>query len=70
MLVKKYSELSIAVDIISDTYNTHNPIILSEKIEQDLGLEYTIHQISDYLCIDRIEDFEKESLKQEYNINY
>ncbi|HEX8586108.1 MAG TPA: hypothetical protein VF680_17080 [Allosphingosinicella sp.] len=65
-MTKPYSDLSVAVDIVMETYNTSNPIIISEKIQEELGLEFTIHQISDYLAVDRMEDYEQESLRQEY----
>lgn len=60
-----YSQLAIAIDIICNEYKTSNPIIIAEMIQNDLGLDYTIHQISDYLDINKLEDFEKESLKIE-----
>lgn len=63
---KKYSELSIAVDLISDVFKTSNPIIIAEKIEEELDLEFTIHQISDYLDINKKENYELESSKVEY----
>jgi hypothetical protein len=60
---KPYSQLAVAVDIIANEYKTSNPIIISEMIQNDLGLDYTIHQISDYLDINKLEDYEKESNK-------
>jgi hypothetical protein len=65
-MIKQYSQLSIAVDLVSYEYNTSNPIIISEKIEEDLGLEYSIHQIADYMDINKFEDYEKQSKKIEY----
>lgn len=59
MIQKPYSQLAVAVDIISEEYKTSNPIIIAEMIQNDLGLDYTIHQISDYLDINRLEDYEK-----------
>ena len=61
-----YYELAFAIDLVSYEYKTGNPVIIAEKIEQDLGLEYSIHQVSDYLDINKNEDFEKESNKM-YN---
>lgn len=58
-----YSQLAVAVDIIANEYKTSNPIIISEFIQNDLGLDYTIHQVSDYLDINKLEDYEKESNK-------
>ena len=59
MIQKPYSQLAVAVDIISEEYKTSNPVIIAEMIQNDLGLDYTIHQISDYLDINRLEDYEK-----------
>jgi hypothetical protein len=59
MIQKPYSQLAVAVDIISEEYKTSNPIIIAEMIQNDLELDYTIHQISDYLDINRLEDYEK-----------
>lgn len=69
-MVKPYSQLAIAVDLVSYEYKTSNPIIIAEKIEEDLGLEYSIHQIADYLCINKLEDYEKISNKIKYEQNY
>lgn len=62
-LYQEYSQLHLAIDLVSHEYQTSNPIIIYEKIEQDLGLNYTIHQICDYLDISKLEDYEKESNK-------
>jgi len=69
-MTKPYSQLAIAVDLVSYEYKTSNPIIIAEKIEEDLGLEYSIHQIADYMDINRLEDYEKQSNKIEYEQNY
>jgi len=69
-MTKQYSDLAVAVDLISDNYQTSNPVILAEKIEQDLGLEFSIHQISDYISLERNEDYEMESIRQEYYFSY
>lgn len=63
---KPYSQLAVAVDIIASEYKTSNPIIISEMMMNDLGLEYTIHQISDYLDINKLEDYEKISNQINY----
>jgi hypothetical protein len=65
-MVKQYSQLSLAVDLVSYEYKTSNPIIISEKIEEDLGLEYTIHQVADYMDINKFEDYEKQSNMIQY----
>jgi len=62
---KIYSELSIMVDLVSNEYQTSNPVIIAEKMYEDLGIEYTIHQIADYMDVTRV-DFEKESNKVEF----
>ena len=67
---QEYSQLALAVDLVSYEYKISNPIIIAEKIEEDLGLEYSIHQIADYLCINKLEDYEKQSNKIEYEQNY
>lgn len=64
-----YSDFSFAIDLIIDVYKINNPIIISEKIKEDLDMEISIHQISDYLSIN-YEDFEKENQKQYYQLNY
>ena len=69
-MTKPYSQLAIAVDLVSYEYNTSNPIIIAEKIEEDLNLEYSIHQIADYMDINKLEDYEKQSNKIEYEQNY
>ena len=63
MSKKLYSELSFAIDLVSYEYQTSNPIIIAEKIEEDLNIEYTIHQIADYMNINKLEDYEKQSNK-------
>lgn len=69
-MIKPYSQLAVAIDLVSFEYKTSNPIIISEKIEEDLGLEYSIHQIADYMDINKLEDYEKQSNKIEYEQNY
>ena len=65
-MTKQYSQLAIAVDLVSYEYETSNPVIIAEMIEQDLNLEYNIHQIADYMDINKLEDYEKQSNKIEY----
>lgn len=67
MSKKLYSQLSMAVDLVSFEYQTSDPLIIEEKLQQDMGLNYTVHQIVDYLDINRHEDFENESKKIEYD---
>ena len=69
-MTKPYSQLSLAVDLVSYEYKISNPIIIAEMIERDLGLEYSIHHIADYMCINKLENYEKQSNKIEYEQNY
>ena len=66
---KEYSEIPFLIDLISEVYKTSNPAILSEKIEEEFDISVTIHQIQDYLELNK-EDYEKESRKQYYHAYY
>ena len=66
---QKFSTLALAIDLISNEYKTKNPIKLAEHILEDLDMEFSIHEISDYLEINS-EDFLKESKKIEYYSMY
>lgn len=65
-MIKPYSQLAMAVDLVSHEYQTSNPIIIAEKIEEDLGLEYSIHMIADYMDINKLEDYEQITNKIKY----
>ncbi len=68
--MKAYSHFAFAIDLVVNEYKLSNPILIAEKIKQDLDMSVTIHQISDYLSIN-YEDFEKENRKHYYQqINY
>lgn len=67
---KPYSKVSFAIDLIMDFYETTNPIIIAEKAKEDLDVSLTIHQVEDYLDINRKEDYEKESKFVEYYQTY
>ena len=69
-LYQEYSQLAVAIDLVSHEYKTSNPIIISEKIEQDLGLDISIHTIADYMDINKLEDYEKENEKQKTKLYY
>lgn len=70
MRTKPYSEFAFAIDLVMNHYKTSNPVLISEKIGEDLQLEISIHQISDYLSL-KNKDWELESqLYEYYNINY
>ncbi len=66
---KPYSELSFAVDLIQEEFGLKNPIEIVDKIEEVFDMSFTIHQVADYLDINR-QDYELESKKQYYLINY
>ena len=62
----KYSQLAVAVDLVMNEYKISNPIEIVELIQQDLNLYFTVHQVMDYLDINKKEDYEKESQKQQF----
>ena len=62
----KYSQLALAVDLVMNEYKINNPIEIVELIQQDLSLYFTVHQVMDYLDINKKEDYEKESQKQQF----
>ena len=66
MSKKLYSQMSMAIGLVSHEYKTGNPVIIAEKIFEDLGMDYSIHQISDYLDVNKAEDFERLSKEIEY----
>lgn len=51
------------IDLIQYIYKVSNPILIADLIQKEFELEYTIHQISDYLDVNRFEDYETESRK-------
>lgn len=59
-MVNKNSSIALAIDLVSNEYKTNNPLIIYEKVKQDLGIDITLTQINDYLELSS-EDFEKES---------
>ena len=65
-MIKLYSQLAIAVDLVMNEYKVSNPIEIVELIQQDLNLYFTVHQVMDYLDINKKEDYEKESQKQQF----
>jgi len=56
----------MAVDLISFEHDTSDPAYIAKKIEEKLGMSCSIHQIADYLDINRFEDYEKSSKEIEY----
>ena len=65
-MTKPYSQLALAVDLVTNEYKVSNPIEIVELIQQDLNLYFTVHQVMDYLDINKKEDYEKESQKQQF----
>ena len=65
-MTKPYSQLALAVDLVMNEYKVNNPIEIVELIQQDLNLYFTVHQVMDYLDINKKEDYEKESQKQQF----
>lgn len=64
-MIKPYSQLALAIDLVSNEYKTSNPIIIAEKIHEDLNMEFSIHEIADYLEINS-DNLYKESEKIKY----
>ena len=65
-MTKPYSQLALAIDLVMNEYKVSNPIEIVELIQQDLSLYFTVHQVMDYLDINKKEDYEKESQKQQF----
>ncbi len=63
---QEYSQLALAIDLVMNEYKINNPIEIVELIQQDLSLYFTVHQVMDYLDINKKEDYEKESQKQQF----
>lgn len=63
---QEYSQLALAVDLVTNEYKVNNSIEIVELIQQDLNLYFTVHQVMDYLDINKKEDYEKESQKQQF----
>lgn len=59
-MIKKYSELSVAIDLIIEVYQSYNPIVIVEFCEQDLDVLLTIDQVIDYLQLHYNYTFEEE----------
>ena len=66
MSKRLYSQIAMAIDLVSFEYKTGNPVLLAELIHQDLGIDYSIHQISDYLDVNKTDDYEQQSKQVEY----
>ena len=63
-------EYIFAIDLVMEEHKITNPILIAEKIQEDLEMDVTIHQVMDYLEINK-ENWEVESNKiQYYETNY
>lgn len=58
-------EYIFAIDIVIEEFKLTNPILIAEKIQEELEMEVSIFQIMDYLEINQ-ENWETESQKIEY----
>ena len=58
-------EYIFAIDLVMEQHQITNPILISEKIQEDLEMDVTIHQVIDYLEINQ-ENWLQESQKIEY----
>ena len=58
-------EYIFAIDLVMEQHQITNPILISEKIQEDLEMDVTIHQVMDYLEINQ-ENWLQESQKIEY----
>ena len=68
--MSKILEYIFAIDLVMEEHKITNPILISEKIQEDLEMDVTIHQVMDYLEINQ-ENWEIESQKiQYYENNY
>ena len=61
-------EYIFAIDIVMEQHQITNPILISEKIQKDLEMDVTIHQVMDYLEINQ-ENWVTESQKINYYEN-
>lgn len=66
--MSKILEYIFAIDLVMEEHKITNPILISEKIAEDLDMEVSIHQVMDYLEINQ-ENWEIESQKINYYEN-
>lgn len=66
--MSKILEYIFAIDLVMEEHKITNPILISEKIQEDLDMEVSIFQIIDYLEINQ-ENWEVESQKINYYEN-
>jgi hypothetical protein len=66
--MNKILEYIFAIDLVMEEYKITNPILIAEKIQEDLDMEVSIFQIMDYLEINQ-ENWKVESQKINYYEN-
>ena len=66
--MSKILDYIFAIDLVMNEHKITNPILISEKIQEDLDMEVSIFQIMDYLEINQ-ENWEIESQKINYYEN-
>ena len=66
--MNKILEYIFAIDLVMAEYQITNPILIAEKIQEDLDMEVSIFQIADYLEINQ-ENWVTESNKINYYEN-
>jgi hypothetical protein len=66
--MNKILEYVFAIDLVMEEHKITNPILISEKIQEDLEMDVTIHQIMDHLEINQ-ENWLQESQKINYYEN-
>jgi len=68
--MSKILEYIFAIDLVMEEHKITNPILIAEKIQEDLDMEVSIFQVMDYLEINQ-ENWEIESQKiNYYETNY
>lgn len=58
-MIKTYNEKTFGIDLIIDAYNLTNPIEIAATCADELDIQVSINEVSDYLNCK--EDYEKES---------
>ncbi len=66
--MSKILEYIFAIDLVMEEHKITNPILIAEKIAEDLNMEVSIFQIADYLEINQ-ENWITESQKINYYEN-
>jgi hypothetical protein len=63
--MSKVLEYIFAIDLVMEEHQITNPILISEKIQEELDMEVSIFQIADYL-----ETNHENWLQESQKINY